>query len=167
MAKKTNGQHAEPVDDDAEQKAVELAAETLTGDLRDFILDRLRHEQAKKPWNERSEGEQRETIREVERAMRYAAKQAVEIIAARGMKTIRATLEQVTVKEGIKATLMLSKFDAQRHSLIDATGAAVMVVVADVEDFVGEKAPAEIKPDAPELALAVHSAADGAGEPLN
>ena len=73
MAKKTNGQHAEPVDDDAEQKAVELAAETLTGDLRDFILDRLRHEQAKKPWNERSEGEQTETIREVERAMHSAA----------------------------------------------------------------------------------------------
>ena len=46
-----------------------LATETLTGDIRDFILDRLRHEQDRRPWHQRSETEQRDTVhRRVRRA---------------------------------------------------------------------------------------------------
>lgn len=148
-----------------EEATVELASETLTGDLRDFILDRLRHEQSKRPWHERSEADQRDTVHQVESAVRDVVRRAVEIIAAGGLKTIKATIEQVTVKDGIKATLTMSKFDEHRHNLIDATGATVLVVVADPSDFTGEREPVEIKPDQAELVaetLVVHSEADGA-----
>src|SRR6185312_12283722 len=104
-------------------------------DIRDFILDRLRHEQSKRPWHERSEADQRQTVADVESAVSSMVQEAIEVIAAGGLKTIRATLEQVTVKDGIKATLNLSKFDENRHKLVDATGSTVMVVVADVEEF--------------------------------
>jgi hypothetical protein len=133
--------------------AIEIAAETLTGDLRDFILDRLRHEQNKRPWHERSEAEQRDTVHSVESAVQSAVRKAVEIIAAGGLRTIKATIEQVTVKDGIKATLMMSKFDENRHNLVDATGSTVLIVVADPEDFTGERAAVEIKPDNPGLPL--------------
>lgn len=152
---KTNG-HANPIDfEEPDDTTLELAAETLTGDLRDFILDRLRHEQNKRPWHERSEAEQRDTVHQVETAVRHAVTRAVEIIAAGGLRTIKATIEQVTVKDGIKATLTMSKFDENRHNLIDATGSTVLLVVADPEDFTGERAEVEIKPDNPGLPLHV------------
>jgi glutamate 5-kinase len=143
--------HEEPDD-----TTIDIAAETLTGDMRDFMLDRLRHEQNKRPWHERSEAEQRDTVHQVESACREMARKAVEIIAAGGLRTIKATIEQVTVKDGIKATLTMSKFDENRHNLIDATGSTVLIVVADPEDFTGERAPVEIKPDNPGLPLDVH-----------
>lgn len=145
--------------------AIDIAADTMTGDLRDFILDRLKHEQSKRPWHERNEADQRDTVHAVESAVRAAARQAVEIIAAGGLKTIKATIEQVTVKDGIKATLTMSKFDEHRHNLIDATGTTVLIVVADPEDFTGEREPVEITPDQPELmaeVAVVHSESDRA-----
>lgn len=172
MAKRRNGAangHTEPADeaeiDTVSEETLALASETLTGDLRDFMLDRLRYEQSKRPWHERSEADQRDTVHQVEAAVRNAVRQAVEIIAAGGLKTIKATIEQVTVKDGIKATLTMSKFDEHRHNLIDATGATVLVVVADPSDFSGEREPVEIKPDQPELideVQVIHSEAEGA-----
>lgn len=158
------------VADDDLPYAVEVAVETLTGDVRDFILDRLKHEQSKRPWHERSEADQRDTIHQVEAAVERVVRQAVELIAASGRRTIRATLEQVTVKDGITGKVVMSKFDAQRHALMDATGATILIVVADSDQFSGERAPAEIKPDQPELSaettIVVHSDTDG-GSPFH
>ena len=75
--------------------AAYLAKETLTGDLRDFILDRLKHEQSKAPWHQRSEADQREAVHQVEAAVRSAVTRAVEIIAGHGRRTIKATIEQL------------------------------------------------------------------------
>jgi hypothetical protein len=170
MPKHKNG-HAAEVEptiaiNEPDPAAVDVAAETLTGDLRDFILDRLRHEQSKRPWHERGEADQRDTVHQVESAVRSAVRQAVEIIAAGGLKTIKASIEQVTVKDGIKAVLTMSKFDEHRHNLIDATGQTVLIVVADPEDFSGERAPVEIKPDQSEMLdeaiVVVHSEPDHA-----
>lgn len=178
MAKKKNGAataSAEPTsaeetlasEDEVEATAqINLAAETLTGDVRDFILDRLHHELDKRPWTERSENEQRRTVSDVEVCARHLVRRAVEVISAKGNRVIKATIESVTVKEGIKAVLTMSKFDEHRHNLIDATGSAILIVVADPEEFTGERAPVTIKPDQPELlgeaAMVVHSEADGA-----
>ena len=150
--------------------AVDFAAETLIGDMRDFILDRLKHEQAKLPWHQRSEADQRDTVHQVEAHVQAMVKRAVELIAAQGRRSIRATLEQITIKDGIKATVSLSKFDEQRHSLVDAQGASILIVVADPEEFQGERAPAEITPDQGKLpvdAAVVHSTADGVDVPFH
>lgn len=151
--------------DETAVDTVNVATETLTGDLRDFILDRLRHEQSKRPWHERSEADQRDTVHQVEAAVERVVRKAVELIAAQGLKTMRATLESITVKDGLKATLSMSKFDEERHKLIDSQGQTVLVVVADPEAFTGERDPVEIKPDQPELSegvVVVHSEPDGA-----
>lgn len=155
-------------DRDLDEATIDVAAATLTGDLRDFILDRLRHEQNKRAWHERSEAEQRDTVHQVETAVRHAVTQAIEIIAAGGLRTIKASIEQITVKDGIKATLTMSKFDENRHNLIDATGKTVLIVVADPEDFTGERAEVQITPDQMEIlknVTVVHS--DGSEVPFN
>ena len=140
---------------------LDLAAETLTGDLRDLILDTLRNEQDKRPWFERSEVQQREAASRIEQATHAWVRKAVELIAAGGRHTIKATIEQVVVKDGIKAVLTMSKFDKLWHNLVDAQGSAVLIVVADSEEFEGERKPVEIRPDQPNLPMAEHSAPDG------
>jgi hypothetical protein len=52
-----------------------LASETLSGDLRDFILDRLKHQHNPLPWNMRPEADQRETITAAELAARPCGQQ--------------------------------------------------------------------------------------------
>ena len=102
--------------------------------------------------------------------MQDVLRRAVELIAARGLRTIKATLEQVTIKDGIVGKIIMSKFDEQRHALVDATGSKILIVVADPEEFTGERAPAEIKPDQSELLEkvgVVHSEPDGVMSPLN
>lgn len=165
--KKVNGTHPTPevdIDELETDAVVEVATDTLTGDIRDFMLDRIRYEQDKRPWDERSEFDQRDTIARVEAKVRDVITRAVEMIAANGRRTIKATLAQVTVKDGIKATIEMSRFDEQRHALIDSTGSRILIVVADPEDFTGERAPVEVKPDQSDLVVAasvVHSEPDG------
>jgi hypothetical protein len=134
-----------------EEATLKVARDTLTGDIRDFILDTLRHEQDKRPWDQRSEAEQRGTIALVEAAVLNSVTQAVEIVAAGGRRTIKATLEQVTVKDAIKGVLTLSRHDERRHALMDCVGQAVLVVIADPADYEGERSPVEVKPDQGEL----------------
>ena len=150
--------------DEPPDEVVNIAVETLSGDIRDFILDRLRHEQSKMPWHQRSEADQRDTVHQVEAAVQDVVRRAVELIAAQGLRTIKATLEQVTVKDGIVGKLVMSKFDAQRHALTDSVGSTVLVVVADPDEFTGERKPVEITPDQRELteAMVVHSDPDNA-----
>jgi hypothetical protein len=137
--------------------AMDFAADTLTGDMRDMFLAMLRFDQDKRPWCDRPEAKQREIIHHVDEHCRDIVTQAVTIIAAHGRRTIKAQIEQITVKDGIKAVLSLSKFDQNRHNLIDAQGSTVLIVIADAEQFVGERAEVPIKPDQPILALALHS----------
>jgi hypothetical protein len=47
----------------------------------------------------------------------------------------------------------MSKFEERRHELIDCQGARVLIVVADPEEYEGERKPAPITPDQPEMPL--------------
>lgn len=154
MAKKPKKQEPEVdqlIDDEVTDLTVQVAIKTLTGDMRDFILDRLRHEQDKRAWHMRSEAEQRDTVHKVESAVHEIVTKAVEIIAAGGRRTIRATLDQVTVKDGIVGKIVMMKSDPLRHQLADSVGAQILIVVADPDEFTGERAPAKITPDQGDL----------------
>lgn len=145
-----------------------LAAKTLTGDLRDFILDRLRHEQDKRPWNQRSEFEQRETVRAVEEAVRAAVTLAIELMAANGQAAIKAHIDSVQIKDVVKAVLVVQRNDPNWHALADAQGSNVLVIVADADLFTGERAPPAVLPDQAVMfhqSGVIHSDADDA-EPV-
>lgn len=143
--------------------AIDLATETLTGDVRDWLLDRLRDWQANGPWNEQSQNVQHATIAAADFGARHLVREAVKIIAARGRRTIVATVESVVFKDNVKATLTASKHDENRHELADAAGSSVLLVVADTAQFVGERAPVAVKPDQATMigedGMAVHSEA--------
>lgn len=172
VAEEMGATFLDPGDSDIDDAAIDLAAETMTGDIRDFILDRLKHEQSKAPWHQRSESDQRETVHQVESAVRATVRKAVEIMAGHGRRTIKATIEQITIKDGYKAVLTCSKHDNNRHHLADAQGATVLIVVADPDEFTGERGEVEIVPDQATMlgdgVMVQHSEGDGAnGNPLH
>lgn len=134
---------AESLDD----RALKIARETLTGDIRDIMLNDMKDRKTSLPWNLRNEAAQQELIDQVTRMAESIVTRTVKIVAAGGRRTIQAHLKKITVTDSIKVEIELSKMDQQRHDLIDATGASVLIVVADAEIYEGERAPVTAKPD--------------------
>ncbi len=144
------------------------AAGRLVSNLRQLILDRLAWEQDKRPWNQRSESEQRATATAVEESVQIEIVAAVETIAAAGQPAIVTTLESLTVKDGVKAVLTLSKHDPAMMHLINAVGGRIIIVVSDAEKFNAGTEPVKITPDQIDiehvLAESSSDAADHAAE---
>lgn len=124
---------------DLDEAALQIARKTLTGDIRDIILNDMKERKSNLPWNMRKEAEQNEVIAQVTKLADGIVTRAVRIVAAGGRKTISAHLKKISIQDDIQATLELSKSDESRHQLIDATGTHVLIVVADPEAFKGEK----------------------------
>src|SRR6185369_6099012 len=101
----------------------------------------------KKPYNAMSEQEQAEEIEATKKAADNLVREAVKIIASGGRKSIVGVLESVTIKDQIKAVMIVGKQDEQRHALSDSTGQTVMVIVADADEFGGERKPDVPTPD--------------------
>ncbi len=133
-------------DKDIENEATaDLAAVTLTGDIRDFLLDRVKR--LGKPWAAMNEDEQSDQIHAAKDAAETLVKKACAIIAAGGKKAMIGSLVKVAIKDKIQVQVDFSKHDEQRHDLIDATGMTVSVVLADAAPFTGERGPAEPQPN--------------------
>lgn len=131
--------------DDADP--LRLAATTLSGDMRDFVLNLLDVHRSKDPMSRRPEAEQKKIIAEVTARCREMVEEACRIIAVQGGATLTGTLEKVDVKGALKATITMSKTDPSRYKLIDAQGGDVLVALVDSRRFMGERAPTTIVPD--------------------
>lgn len=133
----------------------EINPRTMAGDIRDFLLNRLRQEQDRRPWNERSEKEQRLVINAAQALGNEVVRNVVNLVAAASFPALKGTLEAVTVKNGLKAAILLSRTDTLRHELLDAQGKQVMVVVADPDQFMDQREDVAVRLDEPALPLEV------------
>ncbi|NII73211.1 hypothetical protein FHW84_001780 [Dyella sp. SG562] len=141
--------HHEEIQAAAKSAAVEMAAETMTGDLLAACVDELKIQ--RDVWAKLNEQDQQEAIYRLSSRITDNVRQAVEIIASGNRPTIVATVESVTVKDGIKAVLTLQKHDAHRHELIDAAGQSVLLIVAGASEFYG--GTENVKPDPDQTTL--------------
>ena len=129
---------------------VNIASETMLGDLMSLTLDELKH--AQDCWPRLSQDEQDRVIERIEARTREAITHAVRIVATSGFVRLPATLESITVKDSIKAVLSLPKSDPNRHELFDRAGHVLTVVLADVSQLV---TPHGHKGESPQLDLLV------------
>jgi hypothetical protein len=130
---------------------ITLAADTLMGDLRDFILDRLKHEHNPLPWNMRSEGDQIDTVARTETAVRTWINRACLLIAANGQRGARGSLIKLQAKDGLQMQINVASSDPLRHELMDHVGGTVMVVIADPEAYNGQRSGVNVTKDQPEM----------------
>lgn len=137
------------------EETIELAVKTARGDVRSFLVDRLK--QWKKPWEAMTESEQRAAVAESNHAAENLIRTLAALIASEGRKTLIGNLDQVTVKDGLKAVIKMSKHDENRHELMDAQGLAVIVVVQGVEEMLGERVDAKdpVNPDQKDLVSSI------------
>lgn len=132
----------QPIDAD---RLTDTAGKFLYGDLRDWLLGQIKG--LPKPWAKLNETEQRRIIEGASQIARDTVMKAVEIVAAGGRQVIPASLDAITVKDGIKATLTVGRHDEMRHELIDSQGARVLLLIAEARPYLHAEKPAKPDPD--------------------
>ena len=131
---------------------VAVAKNTMTGDMRDIVLDILRDKTLTgKAWKDMTEDQQKDVVREIGNRIQGAVARAIDIIHSDGQKHIKAILKQVVVKDGYKGVFECSSSHELRHKLADAQGKTILVVITDEADYEGERAGVEYDKDQKEL----------------
>ena len=132
----------------------ELEIETLSGDLRDALLMRVRD--MKRPWTMLTADEQREISNVFDRAAQHLVRQTVSLLTDYDFPRCVVTLGEVKIKgeKGIEAKIGAPNVEQYRNVLGDHVGSMVTMVMVDSETFMAERAPAAIDPDQPELPAA-------------
>jgi hypothetical protein len=99
-----------------------------------------------KPWIDMKEGEQKSVLATVHRDCREAVRDAVDIIASNARLTFQASVDQVVFKDGVKCVLTLAK-SAEAHSLADAEGSYVTIVIEERSKLLSEGNALDVEPD--------------------
>jgi hypothetical protein len=129
----------------------EVAAETMVGDLMQFLIQELKV--APKPWQAMSEEEQQEVIDRSKARVESTVRHCIRLLAAGDRPTLAGQLASITMKDGIKAVVELPKHTAARHELFDAQGSEVLIVVMAPEVFAGGVDQVQPDPQQPGLEL--------------
>ncbi len=152
-----NPPEAEPVEAGAE--LVEITKAAMAGDLIAATLDELKA--APTVWQKMSEAQQQEVIYRITNRVMHNIEQAVMMIAAEARPLIRAKLAAVTIKDDLKATVLLSRHHPDRHEFIDSAGQEILIVLLNAEQFTGGADDIKADPDQPTLPLPEGEVADG------
>lgn len=150
--KKTKSPKRVASQDELDVRFDAIAAETMVGDLMALVTDELKN--APDVWQKLGEVEQQQMIDRIRTRVQTAVGECVRIIATEDFTRIRASIDSIAVKDGIKAVLTLSRHDPKRHDLVDAQGSGVFIVLADAEAFGG--GAFDVKPDPDQQALTLN-----------
>lgn len=127
----------------------EMALKTLRGDLRDALLEVFKHRP--KPWSACSEMEQRDIVGALDDVAEKLINKAARIIASEGSDAVSATLESVTMKDGLKITAKAVFSLDGVDMLAGAQGGEILIVNSDSRRMMRHRAPVKIDKDQPEL----------------
>jgi hypothetical protein len=132
------------------EKEINLATDTLVGDLRDAMLGRLRA--SKKPWEQMSEAEQRDVVEQFTNAAKNLVKKAVTLLAANGRDTIVGHMHEIKIAKGLLTAKVTTRATDETTLMLKAAqDKTILIVAADSGEYEGEKAPVEIDPDQSDL----------------
>lgn len=111
-----------------------LAKQTLTGDLRDFLLEWSKHNHQTLPWDLRSEKDQEDFIEAASKASSEYARKAIEIIDTHAQPAIPVMIESFAIKSEVKGQIKVINIE-DIHRLIHACGGKAYVVLSSFEDM--------------------------------
>lgn len=137
-------------------ETIEFAEEELAGKLLRIIVAQL--EGQREPWSKVSEEKQKIALNAMSLAVESGVRDAVFTIASDRRTSLRAVVESVTFKDGIKAVMSLSKGDGGRHELADAEGGTALIIVGELDKFDTGTQKVGAAPEQPGLALSTKTA---------
>lgn len=138
---------------DMEGGEPDLELDTLSGDLRDEMLSRIKH--LKATWNLLSQSEQAEVANGLELFAKTIVRRAVHLVTKQSFPHTAVTLAEMKIKGGkaIEAKIVCDNIEHNRTVLGENIGEMVQIVMIDSTRFMGERAPAATDPDQPDLPL--------------
>ncbi|MBI1425801.1 MAG: hypothetical protein GC149_20440 [Gammaproteobacteria bacterium] len=136
------------------EDAIALRSKTLVGDVRDAILDTIKHEKENKAWPQMTEAQQRDCIDRCTGAAERLIREIVDIVATQGFEHTKAEIDRWKVKgRQVVLTLKSSATEQNILSLLGASGNYVTLTFANDDAFDEDRTPCSPDPDKPELGL--------------
>lgn len=143
------------VQESIDERGVELAKATLTGDVRDFLLERIKQQESSVPFKLLNESAQRKIVDSVQLFSDSFVEKAVQVIAAGGRQTITFAVSAVSqTAKGEIVIKLASPFLREAWAALGGAKTAI-VVVPDEMAFRGERRISEshVTPDQRSLGL--------------
>ncbi|WP_231642999.1 cell division protein FtsK [Ralstonia syzygii] len=88
-------------------------------------------------WVKLSKAKQDDVIDRLRKRVETNVKMAVHLIASEGRTVVAGDLDQITIKDGVKAVVKFGGAAPNLHELYEASGKAVLVVVANPAQHAG------------------------------
>jgi hypothetical protein len=119
----------------AHQDFRNMTAETVGKDLLQALVMELKL--LPSPWQKLPKKKQDDIIDRLRARVETNVKMAVHLLAAEGRTVVAGDIEQITIKDGVKAVVRFGIGTADLHELYEAAGKSVLVVVANAADHTG------------------------------
>ncbi|WP_175785519.1 cell division protein FtsK [Burkholderia ambifaria] len=118
-----------------DKNVLQMTADTIGKDLLSALVTELKL--LPDVWVKLSEKKQNDIIDRLHKRVDHNVKMATHLIASNGRTVVAGDLEQITIKDGVKAVVKFSGAAPNLHELYDASGKAVLVVVANPDEHTG------------------------------
>jgi ribosome modulation factor len=110
----------------------QMTADTIGKDLLSALVTELKL--LPKPWPELSKTKQDDIIDRLQARVERNVGMAVHLLAAEGRVVVAGDLDQITIKDGVKAVVKFGSNAANLNELYEHSGKMVLVVVANPAD---------------------------------
>lgn len=112
-----------------------MTAETIGKDILSALVQEIKL--LPDVWAKTSQAKQNDVIDRLRKRVETNVKMAVHLIASEGRTVVAGDLDQITIKDGVKAVVKFSSAAPNLHELYEASGKAVLVVVANPAQHTG------------------------------
>ena len=123
---------------------------TLTGDVRDLILQEMRDAKDHRPWTERNEDDQDAMIDRADRFATSLVAKIVREVAILGRPSVTVQIKKWEVGDALKIAAEGVVSEQNATTLLHG-GKIAHIVFGDIDDFKGERAEIKAVPDQGDL----------------
>ncbi len=109
-----------------------MTADTIGKDLLSALVTEIKL--LPDTWPKLSKSKQDDIIDRLRDRVVHNVKMGVHLLAAEGRTVVAGDLDQITIKDGVKAVVKFSPSAQSLHQLYEAAGKAVLVIVAGADD---------------------------------
>ena len=112
-----------------------MTSETVGRDILSALVQEIKL--LPKPWVSLSEAKQNDVLDRLRKRVDDNVRMAVHLISSEGRTVVAGDLDQITIKDGVKAVIKFSSATPNLHELYESGGKAVLVVVANPGQYTG------------------------------
>lgn len=120
---------------DETKQTLSMTAETIGKDILQALVQEIKL--LPDAWVKIPKAKQDDVIDRLRNRVETNVKMAVHLVASEGRTVVAGDLDQITIKDGVKAVVKFGSSAPNLHELYEASGKAVLVVVANPAQHTG------------------------------